>query len=349
MPRPKGRLILPDSLPIRFRLSGLPDDVRQVSTPAPVARRATYALVWLAFCGACLVSSQAGALPAAWLALSGALGVGGPKESQEPVGTRQRSSLASRPSARTLADQFAVAADPRRAAQSAAVAAVPLGELPPVRRLAPRIHGGGLGEQRSSPLRGGDELREFAGPSSDELDEPQRESNMRTSERPATTSDRATVAAAARPEPRGSQPAPLVERELATPRREVPPPPEAPRSARPLTVSAGTSCEAAYASFQHTMDFSSDRSARAPSGPDVPREAFAGVLEDFRHYDRCPMNFEVDVSLCVAVLDGKAHGVTVKTHPGNARLAQCLAGVVRGLRFPKSQRMDLVRTELTVR
>lgn len=102
-------------------------------------------------------------------------------------------------------------------------------------------------------------------------------------------------------------------------------------------------CEEAHASFERTIDVS------ATPGADVPREAYARMLEDFANYRSCDLNHEMDVSICVAVVNGRARGITVKTQPANARLATCIASAVSRLHYPKSPNMDLVRTELIVR
>jgi hypothetical protein len=82
---------------------------------------------------------------------------------------------------------------------------------------------------------------------------------------------------------------------------------------------------------------------------DVPRQAYARQLEDFGRYARCDLNHEMNVSICVAVRAGKARGVTVRTQPANARVADCVAAAVASMSFPNSARMDVVRTELIVR
>jgi hypothetical protein len=110
------------------------------------------------------------------------------------------------------------------------------------------------------------------------------------------------------------------------------------------TQRAAQGCEQAHATYQETLDM-----AAAPAAPDVSRQAFAERLEDFDAYARCDLDQPRDISICVAVQDGKAKGITVKTQPRDARLAACIVEAVGRMRFASSPRMDLVRSELTVR
>jgi hypothetical protein len=120
------------------------------------------------------------------------------------------------------------------------------------------------------------------------------------------------------------------------------------RETRPATAVAGMSCEAAFAAASQAVDFgASGRGARSRSA-DVPRTAYASLLENER-FDQCRMDEAVDIQICVAVKNGHAVGVTVTTRPGNPALSTCVAARVRRLGFPVSAQMDLVRTELTIR
>ncbi len=120
--------------------------------------------------------------------------------------------------------------------------------------------------------------------------------------------------------------------------------PKTPAKQRIWTSTAGMGCQRAYDEFEQTIDVSAKSSAA-----DVQPGAYAALLEDFDRYRGCDLDHEMDVSICVAVVNGRAKGVTVKTQPANARLAACISSAVQRTRFPKSPRMDLVRTELIVR
>lgn len=113
---------------------------------------------------------------------------------------------------------------------------------------------------------------------------------------------------------------------------------------RVWTQRAAQGCEQAHAAYQETLDM-----AAAPAAPDVSREAFATRLENFDAYSRCDLNQPRDISICAAIQGGVAKGITVKTSPRDARLAACIVDAVGRMRFPSSPRMDLVRSELTVR
>ncbi len=120
--------------------------------------------------------------------------------------------------------------------------------------------------------------------------------------------------------------------------------PRVPSKERTWTATVGAGCERAYSEFEQTIDM-----AAGPGGPDVDPAAYAALLEDFDRYGACDLNHEMDISICAAVVHGRAAGVTVKTQPANARLAACISAAIQRTRFPKSPRMDLVRTELIVR
>lgn len=114
-------------------------------------------------------------------------------------------------------------------------------------------------------------------------------------------------------------------------------------SSKVWTTTRLRGCEAAAAAHVEELNTAEQQA------PDVPRQAYARQLEDFDQYGRCDLNLEMNVSICVAVRGGKTQGVTVRTQPANARLADCIASAVQNMRFPSSPHMDVVRTELIVR
>src|SRR4051794_2603446 len=58
-------------------------------------------------------------------------------------------------------------------------------------------------------------------------------------------------------------------------------------------------------------------------------------LLDLKRYDTCKVPRSTKVTLTVAVYDGAAVGVDVTTKPKNAKLDECLDGVVRGMSWDK--------------
>lgn len=364
---PRGRLILPNRELKRFHLPDVPTDAAPaVVVRVPGAGRALLAAAWLVFCTVCFFAAEGMTNPATalterlprwWERLSGA-----------SKGDRPVSAPAPAPS--PAPKQQAVPA--RRVS------------LPPLPRHRPDAHGGGpAGFSAAGGLVSGRQERESSalGASALEL-EP-----AAPTDEPTTTGPRARAPSKAPPRAAGEplrasgvgalspRPAPVfsvVPTDLdeldepssaasepvarsapgatdpATSRRSpdeaVPDATSAPApSQRTWTATRGMGCEEAHASFERTIDVS------ATPGADVPREAYARMLEDFANYRSCDLNHEMDVSICVAVVNGRARGITVKTQPANARLATCIASAVSRLHYPKSPNMDLVRTELIVR
>jgi hypothetical protein len=113
------------------------------------------------------------------------------------------------------------------------------------------------------------------------------------------------------------------------PRREPPPP----------AVAAGSSCEAAVAAYNEEMDLKGGRRAA-----DLPREAFAAVLDRGTYLSSCGVPDTMKVDICAAVQRGRAVGVTVVTRPANGRVQACVARAVRSLRFPSHPKLDVAKT-----
>jgi hypothetical protein len=102
-------------------------------------------------------------------------------------------------------------------------------------------------------------------------------------------------------------------------------------------VSGGGSCEAAIAKY--TEDYTQQG---VPA--DLSAGAYAGVLNNGSYLNACGVPSSMSVSICAAVQNGRAVGVTVVTNPSNPGISSCVAGQVRGMGFPAHPRMDVVRT-----
>jgi hypothetical protein len=326
----RARLLSSDKELRRFRLPELPEEPH---FPRPTEGRwrwLAYAGSWVLFCALCLVIAPGGLAPS-WLArrLPSALAA--------VVPTQQ---LASRRNSGPDSAELSRPVDTSERAQApgalAATRTAPLAfALPSLRRRAPATHGGGWGIARQDSTSELSGFPELASAVLDEAEEPQASSAAAlsgpSSDRTERGRHRATASASRAPaEPSGPD-------DVSSSRAAA--------KQRVWTATGGQGCQAAYdAHGQHV-----DVAAKATTAPDIPQSAYASVLEDFSNYGRCQLDYEMDVSICVAVLDGKARGVTVKTQPANARLASCVATAVERLRYPKSPRIDLVRTELIVR
>jgi hypothetical protein len=116
------------------------------------------------------------------------------------------------------------------------------------------------------------------------------------------------------------------------------PEPKQPERAIPAIASA-SSCEAAVAAYNEQMDMTGARRTA-----DLPREAFAAVLDRGTYMTSCGVPDTMRVDICAAVQRGRAIGVTVVTKPASGAVQACVARAVRGLRFPSNPRLDVART-----
>ncbi|MBW2455140.1 MAG: hypothetical protein JRI68_11550 [Deltaproteobacteria bacterium] len=101
------------------------------------------------------------------------------------------------------------------------------------------------------------------------------------------------------------------------------------------SAGGGQSCEAALASYRETLD---------PSlPPDLSAADYAGVLNNGRYFAHCGVPSSMAVQICVAVQNGRAKGVTVRTSPPSGAKQRCVARAVWGLSYPSHPRMDVAR------
>jgi hypothetical protein len=315
--RVSGRILLPQPGWRRFRLSSLPEEAQGRPRSGKVWRRGVWTLLWLAGSALALHLTRA---PSERL-------VFGESGLLSPGGLLSRAGV-SAPSEPQAAKAAAAARAPKLEVAKVAATQPPepvriVAGLARIERQSPAIHQGaqfsGFSNLpsgfESAFAQGNSAAADEAGPTAAQ---PRRPVGPHFDDSPA--------AARFASEESHSDEALAV----------VTPP-------RVWTQIRGQGCEAAYESYQQTLDM-----ARA-SEPDVSREAFAQSLENFDAYTRCDLSQPRDISICVAVQGGSAKGVTVKTEPRDARLAACVAEVVSRMRFGVSSKMDLVRSSLTVR
>ncbi|HKQ71829.1 MAG TPA: hypothetical protein VJT73_20940 [Polyangiaceae bacterium] len=74
----------------------------------------------------------------------------------------------------------------------------------------------------------------------------------------------------------------------------------------------------------------------------MSNDTLQGPLLDLKHYEKCKVPRTTKVALNVAVYDGAAVGVDVVTKPKNAKLEQCLDGVVRAMSWDKVPSLNQV-------
>jgi len=104
-------------------------------------------------------------------------------------------------------------------------------------------------------------------------------------------------------------------------------------------LAGGTSCEAAQAAYVEEMNIGGKK------GPaDITAGQYGAVLNRGSYFAHCGVPNSMSVSICAAVQNGRAVGVSVYTKPRNGRISGCVAASVRGLRFPSNPRLDVTRT-----
>ena len=101
-------------------------------------------------------------------------------------------------------------------------------------------------------------------------------------------------------------------------------------------LAGGQSCEGARAKYIEDYD------KAAP--PDLSAGAYGNVLNKGTYLNSCGVPSNMGVTICAAVQNGRAVGVTVTTTPPNKGISGCISGAVRGLSFPSHPRLDVTTT-----
>ncbi len=103
-------------------------------------------------------------------------------------------------------------------------------------------------------------------------------------------------------------------------------------------LAGGMSCEAAQAAYVEEMRMDG-------GGPaDLTQGQFQAVLSRGTYLNGCGVPDNMSVSICAAVQNGRAVGVSVTTSPRSGRHQSCIAGAVRRLSFPSNPKLDIART-----
>ena len=102
-------------------------------------------------------------------------------------------------------------------------------------------------------------------------------------------------------------------------------------------VAGGKSCQAAQAAY--VEDYT-----KQGVPPDLGAADFGNVLNRGGYLNACGVPSNMSVSICVAVQNGVAVGVSVATKPSNPGIANCVSAQVRALSFPAHPRMDVANT-----
>lgn len=99
----------------------------------------------------------------------------------------------------------------------------------------------------------------------------------------------------------------------------------------------GMSCEQAMDTYVTELKMAGNK-------PDLSANAYGAVLNNGSYVIGCGAPMSMTVSICAAVQNGRAVGVTVSTDPPNAGVASCISGRVRGMSFPSHPALDVTRT-----
>ncbi len=103
----------------------------------------------------------------------------------------------------------------------------------------------------------------------------------------------------------------------------------------------GTSCEAARAAW---ADDAAARGADAPKPPPEHDEELKNTLNRGSYLNDCGVPESADVSICAAIVDGKARGVSIAVEGGTQAQADCLADLVGKMPFPSHETMSITKT-----
>jgi hypothetical protein len=104
-------------------------------------------------------------------------------------------------------------------------------------------------------------------------------------------------------------------------------------------LGGGMSCEAAQNAYVEEIKIGGGKVAA-----DITGAQYAAVLNTGSYLNGCGLPSSMSVSVCAAVQNGRAVGVTVVTNPRNGGVASCIAGRIRGMSFPSHPKLDVTRT-----
>ncbi len=103
-------------------------------------------------------------------------------------------------------------------------------------------------------------------------------------------------------------------------------------------LAGGQSCEAAQGAYVEEMKIGQRGQA------DITAGQYGAILNSGSYFGGCGVPDSMAISICAAVQNGRAVGVTVTTTPHNPRVASCVNASVRRLNFPSHPKLDVTRT-----
>jgi hypothetical protein len=101
-------------------------------------------------------------------------------------------------------------------------------------------------------------------------------------------------------------------------------------------LAGGQSCESAQAAYVEELKMAGGGQA------DITRGQYSSIMNSGSYFSHCGVPFNVAVSICVAVQNGRAVGVTVRTTPNHSSRS-CISSAVRRMSFPSHPKLDVVR------
>lgn len=103
-------------------------------------------------------------------------------------------------------------------------------------------------------------------------------------------------------------------------------------------LAGGMSCEAAQAAYVQEMKMGEKGQA------DLSVGQLGAVLNTGSYLNACGVPSSTSVSVCAAIQNGRAVGVTVRTTPSSGGLNGCISSQIRRLSFPSNPKLDITRT-----
>jgi hypothetical protein len=104
-------------------------------------------------------------------------------------------------------------------------------------------------------------------------------------------------------------------------------------------VSTGKSCEKAQDDNPQTIDMGHK------SGPDLTNQQLGAPLNSGGFMAGCGLPSSANADVCVAIKQGRPLGVSVVVSPKNNRVAACIDRAARRVKFPASEKLDVVHTK----
>jgi eukaryotic-like serine/threonine-protein kinase len=106
-----------------------------------------------------------------------------------------------------------------------------------------------------------------------------------------------------------------------------------------FSVAGGQSCEGAIDSYNEEKVM-----GQQGGQADLTAGQYGRVLNSGSYFGHCGVPNNMGVSICAAVQNGRAVGVTVSTTPADRQKIACITSAVRNLSFPSHPKMDVTRT-----